>query len=140
MKRLVVLSAIFCVSVAVTSLSSAQGTGTMDMGKDSGKKSQAGTHRASGTVTKVDPAGSKVTIAHGPVESLKWPPMTMNFIVKDKALLGKLSSGKKIEFEFVQQGRDYVITSAREAKGHTPRSGGTLFRLDPSQASGHAPA
>jgi len=38
--------------------------------------------------------------------------MTMNFVVKDKALFDKLSSGKKTEFEFVQQGRDYVITSA----------------------------
>jgi len=54
-----------------------------------------------------------VTIAHGPVESLKWPATTMNFRVKDKALLDRLSSGKKIEFEFVQQGRDYVITSAK---------------------------
>lgn len=78
-----------------------------------GTSAPAKAHRAAGTVTKVDAAASKVTIAHGPVESLKWPPMTMNFIVKDKALLGKLSSGKKVEFEFVQQGRDYVITSAK---------------------------
>jgi Cu(I)/Ag(I) efflux system protein CusF len=78
-----------------------------------GKAAPAKVHKAAGTVTKVDAASSKVTIAHGPVESLKWPPMTMNFIVKDKALLGKLSSGKKVEFEFVQQGRDYVITSAK---------------------------
>jgi len=74
---------------------------------------QGETHKASGTVTKVDRIASKVTIAHGPVQSLKWPAMTMNFVVKDKALLGKLSSGKNIEFEFVQQGRDYVITSAK---------------------------
>jgi Cu(I)/Ag(I) efflux system protein CusF len=78
-----------------------------------GKSASAKPHKAVGTVTKVDAASSKVTIAHGPVETLKWPPMTMNFIVKDKALLGKLSSGKKVEFEFVQQGRDYVITSAK---------------------------
>jgi len=61
----------------------------------------------------VDPAGGKVTIAHGPVQTLKWPAMTMAFGVKDKALLGKLSSGKKVEFEFVKQGSDYVITSAK---------------------------
>jgi Cu(I)/Ag(I) efflux system protein CusF len=77
------------------------------------KSTPAKLHKAAGTVTKVDTAGSKVTIAHGPVESLKWPAMTMNFIVKDKALLGRLSSGKKIDFEFVQQGRDYVIISAK---------------------------
>jgi len=54
-----------------------------------------------------------VTLAHGPVPSLKWPAMTMGFGVKDKALLGKLAPEKKIEFEFVQQGRDYVITSVK---------------------------
>ena len=82
-------------------------------GMDMEKKPQAQAHQASGTVTKVDQAASKVTISHGPVQSLKWPAMTMNFVVKDKALLGKLSSGKTIEFEFVQQGRDYVIVSAK---------------------------
>jgi Cu/Ag efflux protein CusF len=113
MKHLVVLSAVLALSVAMIPLSRAQGTGGMDMGKDSGKKSQAKTHKATGTVTKVDPARSKVTIAHGPVQTLKWPAMTMTFGVKDKALLGKLSSGKKVEFEFVKQGSDYVITSAK---------------------------
>jgi Cu/Ag efflux protein CusF len=39
--------------------------------------------------------------------------MTMGFAVKDKALLGKLAPEKKIEFEFVQQGSDYVITSVK---------------------------
>jgi len=30
--------------------------------------------------------------------------MNMTFTVKDKALLDKLSDGKKVEFQFVQQG------------------------------------
>jgi Cu(I)/Ag(I) efflux system protein CusF len=85
----------------------------MDMkDKSAGKKSEARTHKGVGTVKKVDPIGGKVTLAHGPSQSLKWPAMTMTFIVKDKALLGKLSLDKKVEFEFVQQGSDYVITSA----------------------------
>jgi len=37
----------------------------------------------------------------------------MTFGVKDKMLLDKLPSGKKVEFEFVQQGSDYLITSAK---------------------------
>jgi len=64
-------------------------------------------------VKKLDPAGSKVTIAHGPIPTMKWPAMNMTFTVKDKALLDKLSEGKKVEFQFVQQGSDYVITSAK---------------------------
>ena len=40
-----------------------------------------------------------------------WPPMTMGFKVRDKALFGKLAPGAKIEFDFVQEGEDYVVTA-----------------------------
>ncbi len=83
-------------------------------GKGTDRKSEGNSHQGVGTVEKVDPTAGTVTIAHGPVKSLKWPAMTMTFAVKDKALLGKLSQDKKVEFEFVQQGSDYVITSARK--------------------------
>ena len=70
-------------------------------------------HKATGTVKKIDAARNRVTIAHGPVESLKWPGMTMGFVVKEKALMDKMAVDKKIDFEFVQQGRDYVVTSVK---------------------------
>jgi len=69
-------------------------------------------HNATGTVTK-PPANGKVTIKHDPVPSLKWPGMTMVFTVKDKALADKLKQGAKIEFQFVQEGKDYVVTSVK---------------------------
>jgi len=69
-------------------------------------------HKATGVVTRA-PAGGKVTIKHDPVPSLKWPGMTMGFVVKDKAVADKLKAGAKIEFEFVQQGGDYVVTSVK---------------------------
>ena len=47
----------------------------------------------------------QVTLAHGPVKSLNWPSMTMAFDVRDKTLLNKLAMGKKVEFQFVQEGR-----------------------------------
>jgi len=81
------------------------------MGAD--KKSEAPSHKGVGTVKKVDPAGGKVTIAHGPIPTMKWPAMSMTFTVKDKALLGKFSQDKKVEFEFVEQGSNYVITSVK---------------------------
>lgn len=52
-------------------------------------------------------------ISHGPVSSLNWPPMTMNFKVKDAALLGKLAVDKKIDFGFVKDGDGYVVTSVK---------------------------
>ena len=69
-------------------------------------------HSATGVVTK-PPANGKVTIKHDPVPSLKWPGMTMGFVVKDKAVADKLKPGAKIEFQFVQDGRDYVVTSVK---------------------------
>jgi Cu(I)/Ag(I) efflux system protein CusF len=117
------LLAVLALSVTAISPSHAQSGGMkgmdmkdmdmkgIDMSKD--KKSEGKTHKGVGTVKKVDPIGGKVTLAHGPIQSLKWPAMTMTFGVKDKALLGKFSQDKKVEFEFVQQGSDYVITSAK---------------------------
>jgi len=81
------------------------------MGAD--KKSEAQSHKGVGTVKKVDPAAGKVTIAHGPIPTMKWPAMNMTFTVKNRAMLGKFSQDKKVEFEFVEQGSNYVITSVK---------------------------
>jgi len=115
------LLAVLALSVTAISPSHAQSGGMkgmdmkdMDMkGKGAGKKLEAKTHKGVGTVKKVDPAGGKVTLAHGPIQTMNWPAMTMTFSVKDKAILGKLSQDKKVEFEFVPQGSDYVITSVK---------------------------
>ena len=86
----------------------------MDMkGMDPGEKTQGTVHNAVGVVKNVDPAKGTVTLDHEPVKSLNWSAMTMGFTVKDKAMLDKLQSGKKVEIEFVQQGKDYVITSIK---------------------------
>ncbi len=37
----------------------------------------------------------------------------MGFKVKDSALLNKLTEGKRVEVEFVQEGKDYVIQSVQ---------------------------
>ena len=85
----------------------------MDMGKKSEAKARQQTHTAAGTVKKADPKAGKVTLEHGPVASLSWPDMTMAFKVSDKELWKKLDLGKKVEFEFAQQGNDYVVTAVK---------------------------
>lgn len=67
--------------------------------------------RATGVVRRLDAGQSLAMIAHDPVRSLNWPPMTMAFKFRDKALFGKLAPGAKIEFDFVQEGEDYVVTA-----------------------------
>jgi Cu(I)/Ag(I) efflux system protein CusF len=71
------------------------------------------THKGTGVVKNIDRAGGKVTLRHEPIQSLRWPIMTMVFAVKDKAMLETLSPEKKVEFEFVLQGQQFVITSIR---------------------------
>src|SRR5882757_2251340 len=114
MKRVLTPSLLLALSIFITPLAHAQpqGMGSMDMkgmdmkgdmkGMDmkSEKKDKPQTHKGSGTVTKVDPAKSTVTIAHGPVQSMKWPAMTKTFKVKDNGILDKLAKDQKVDFEF----------------------------------------
>lgn len=79
----------------------------------SGSATTSMVHKATGLVKNVDPKKGIVTLAHGPVESLKWPAMTMGFSIRDKALLNTLSVGKNVDVEFVKEGSNYVITKAR---------------------------
>jgi Cu(I)/Ag(I) efflux system membrane fusion protein len=67
-------------------------------------------HAAEGKVESVDPKAGTVQIAHGPVASLKWPAMDMEFKVKDPALLTRIKAGARIGFEFVEaSGGEWVI-------------------------------
>jgi Cu/Ag efflux protein CusF len=64
-------------------------------------------------VKKLDAKAGVATIAHEPVKAANMPAMTMDFKVQDKAALGKLGEGKKVEFEFAEHGKDYVITKVK---------------------------
>jgi Cu(I)/Ag(I) efflux system protein CusF len=81
--------------------------------KDAHEAPAGAAHSASGVVKKIDASSGKVLIEHGPVKSLNWPAMTMSFVVKDKKLLDKLAVDKKADFEFVQQGDQYVVTAIK---------------------------
>jgi Cu(I)/Ag(I) efflux system membrane fusion protein len=76
------------------------------------------THRGDGSIEAVDPARSTVTLSHGPIASLKWPAMTMDFRVKDSALARTMKPGQKISFEFVDAGGgEYLIVGVKPAPG-----------------------
>jgi Cu(I)/Ag(I) efflux system protein CusF len=70
-------------------------------------------HPAVAVVKTIDREGGKVTLAHEAVPSLQWPPMTMSFQVKDKALFDKLAVGKKVEVELAHQGENYVVVAVK---------------------------
>lgn len=72
-------------------------------------------HHAQGTVDSVDLKEGTVTLSHGPVASLKWPAMTMEFKVANASLLKDLKPGAKVNVEFVErQPGEWVITSVKK--------------------------
>jgi Cu(I)/Ag(I) efflux system protein CusF len=71
------------------------------------------THKGIGVVKSIDRTAAQVILRHEPIESLKWPTMTMAFAVRDKSLLEKLSPEQRVEFEFVLWGQQFVITAIR---------------------------
>ena len=110
----------FALSIATMAVATAQTGGMSGMPMEDSKtapqtspRSDATTHQASGVVKKVDAAANKVTIAHGPVPTLKWPAMTMTFAVKDKGLMSQLPAGKNVQVTFKKEGNDFVITSVK---------------------------
>lgn len=64
-------------------------------------------------VRKVDKAASKVTLKHGEIKNLDMPPMTMVFVVRDKAALDTLKPGDKVKFKAVKDGGTYTVTEIR---------------------------
>ncbi|WP_207886605.1 copper-binding protein [Pseudomonas sp. 30_B] len=73
----------------------------------------APTASAEGTIKAIDGERHTVTLAHGPVAALKWPPMTMAF----KTAPGQLDSlqvGDKVDFEFSNGNGGASILSIRK--------------------------
>jgi len=79
------------------------------------------THRGEGTVKAVDTANASVTLAHEPIASLKWPAMTMDFKVKDAALLRTLKPGQRIVFDLAgEPGGEYTIVGIQPSSTTKP--------------------
>lgn len=73
-------------------------------------------NKAEGKVEEVDAKAGTVSITHGPVASLNWPGMTMEFKPANEAIMKQLKPGAAIDFEFVERGKgEWVITSVLPA-------------------------
>ena len=113
MKQAAALAFAFVLAACSYTVSHAQSAGTKGMEQSAtGRSATSGTtHHAVGVVKNVDPKRGVVTLAHGPVNSLNWPPMTMDFRVRDKASLAALKPGQQVEFDLVEEQKgSYVIS------------------------------
>ncbi len=101
-------------TVSLPAQAADNGMSGMDMGNmEMNAPAKGAETQAVGVVDAVDATKGIVTISHEPIKSLGWSAMTMDFVVKDKKILAKLSKGKKIHFSFVEQHGDYVVTKVK---------------------------
>jgi Cu/Ag efflux protein CusF len=62
-----------------------------------------------GTVTAIDAAEGTITLDHGDIAELQWPPMKMGFTIKPE-LLTDIEVGDKVDFEFDWDGTAGTVT------------------------------
>lgn len=74
---------------------------------------QAPVANAEGTIKAMDTAKHTVTIAHGAVPAVQWPPMTMAFAVTQDQLTG-LTVGDRVTFSFRLEGNKAKIVSIKK--------------------------
>ena len=78
---------------------------------DACKNAAAQVHKGQGTVNSVDTKAGKVNLTHGPIADLNFPAMTMDFQVKNTAVLKGVAPGQNVDFDLVQAGPGrFVIT------------------------------
>jgi len=74
--------------------------------------------QGTGTVNSVDAAAHKLNVSHGPIPTIGWPPMTMDFAVAPSVDLQGVQPGTRINFTIEQgDGGMYVIQSITPAGG-----------------------
>jgi Cu/Ag efflux protein CusF len=64
-------------------------------------------YSAVGVIKAIAPA--KLTISHGPIPSLNWPAMTMDFALPEQSLAQGLQIEDRVRFDFVGQGSAFII-------------------------------
>src|SRR3990167_1831054 len=69
---------------------------------------QAPVANADGTIKAIDTTKHTVTIFHGAVPAVQWPPMTMAFSVTEDQLTG-LTAGDRVSFSFRLEGGKATI-------------------------------
>lgn len=113
MKLVTTASAIW-ILVAAPVFAQSPGMKDMDMKRPMPTMAEKGrVHKGTGVVKSIDARKGTVTLSHEPIQSMNWPSMTMSFKARDAKLVEGLSPGKTVTFEFVQEGKDSVITAVK---------------------------
>lgn len=71
-------------------------------------------HTAVGKVEQV--SEDAITLSHGPVPTLQWPPMTMDFMKPAPDAFKDIQAGQTVEFDFVEGADGYLLKRVVVAK------------------------
>ena len=115
MKRFVTTTLIATLGLAAPAVALAQADHAAHHGGASAPAA-ADTKLADGTVKKIDKSAGKLTIAHGPLEALGMPPMTMAFRAAEPGLLEQVKVGDKIRFHAAEEAGKMIVTDIQPAK------------------------
>lgn len=85
-----------------------------DAASGTGAQSDQPVYAATGNVTAM--SGGDVTIAHGPVEEIGWPAMTMTFRSGSPDMVEGIGVGDAVTFRFREAGGQYELTSLDKAR------------------------
>ncbi|KAF0165750.1 MAG: hypothetical protein FD157_926 [Rhodocyclaceae bacterium] len=83
---------------------------------------KSASHQATGTLDAVDAKAGSVTVTHGPVPSLKWPGMTMDFMLANPSLTQKIKPGSAVNIEFVERKPGEWVITKMDAAAQTGSS------------------
>ena len=72
--------------------------------------------QASGEVTKIDKATSRITLKHGEIKNLDMPPMTMTFRVRDGKMIDAVAVGDRVRFTAEKVEGSYMLTAIDKAE------------------------
>jgi Cu(I)/Ag(I) efflux system membrane fusion protein len=90
-------------------------------------------HQATGKIEDIDLTAGTISLNHGPVATLKWPAMTMEFKVANAALLQHVSPGSMVTAEFVERSPgEWVVIKITPAAGQSAMAPATsVGKADP---------
>jgi Cu/Ag efflux protein CusF len=102
--RYSISTGLLCVALAYSGFALASENAMNHAAMDGQQAIPVQAHKAHGVVNKIDLQNSKINLTHGPIKSLGWPGMTMDFTVKDATILKNIKVGQKVDFEVVKEG------------------------------------
>jgi len=80
-------------------------------------------HKTKGTVEAIDRKAGSIEISHEAIPSLKWPAMSMEFKVKDKAMLDAVKKGQAVEIDITQRAPGEFVIERMAPAGSAPHKG-----------------